>query len=279
MIKSKHIVAAAICQSPKEMFGENLVGMKEENMHCVQPEIIEEPLDRLVVIGHSTYLKCGAKGHPEPTIVWHRDDIPLHTDPRYETLIDGTLVITKFAKTDIGKYQCKAANVIGEAESYRVTIYEDEVSSKVGGQKPTIVLAPHDQYVVPHGEIILHCIAIGKLHFYKRDRLFLFKFFLQSLIFILFVFTGQPEPQISWYFNNEVVKQSHKVHIHTNGTLIVNNTNAKDVGNYKCEVTNTVGTESMIATVQINGEFVFFIFGNTFTFNEFFLLRFNSIRY
>lgn len=55
------------------------------------PQITQPPAtNKVVEIGHSTVLNCGATGNPPPRITWFRNMLPIDTTstPRYSTRDD-----------------------------------------------------------------------------------------------------------------------------------------------------------------------------------------------
>ena len=76
--------------------------------------------------------------------------------------------------------------------------------------------------------------------------------------------TGEPVPNISWYFNGVMINVSdtNKYMIMstslnttaTENTLTVYNVTSSDVGNYTCFASNAVGNDSKDGYLQVNGE-------------------------
>lgn len=113
-----------------------------------------------VNIGEPVSLKCRAFGDPVPDILWMQNSLKIpENDPRYHLLRDGTLRIAE-ANTDVvGEYECMAQNVVGEAKSRPV-----RMAINYQSKKPKIVLRPSDITVSPLNNIVLHCVATGKLN-------------------------------------------------------------------------------------------------------------------
>jgi hypothetical protein len=78
-------------------------------------------------------------------------------------------------------------------------------------------------------------------------------------VWINFLCSGTPQPQIVWYFDNAAITQNtERLHIFSNGTLVVENPLIEDTGLYKCEASNYLGSVSSIANVQVYGKCMFF---------------------
>ena len=76
--------------------------------------------------------------------------------------------------------------------------------------------------------------------------------------------TGEPVPDISWYFNDVMINVSDNSSKYmivsrslnittTENTLTVYNVTSSDVGTYTCNATNLVGNDSDSGHLQVNG--------------------------
>lgn len=125
------------------------------------PQITEEPHDIRAHIGETAEFVCRVTGDPEPNIVWIQDSNEIQTaDSRFRLLGDGTLKIDHVDSTTIGKYECMAKNLLGEAKSRTVRMAIEKLPSELG-ELPQIILPPYDVTVTSTGVILLHCIATG----------------------------------------------------------------------------------------------------------------------
>lgn len=131
-----------------------------------------------------------------------------------------------------------ARNSVGESISReaRMTVrtnansnHLNEASAVSTEAKPQFVQVPAGHVYYSNDEsdfILMHCIA-SKIE--------------------------NPKPHISWNFNNQQLHENERIHIYENGTLVIHNPIEDDEGNYKCEVTNYLGTKSTVANYKING--------------------------
>lgn len=57
---------------------------------------------------------------------------------------------------------------------------------------------------------------------------------------------GNPKPVIKWLkatrYGDKVLRQDSKISIHSNGSLVINNVDYHDKGQYSCRASNSVGT-------------------------------------
>lgn len=135
-----------------------------------------------------------------------------------------------------------AKNSIGESISReaRMTVLQAQSNSN-SPSRPQFVEAPPP---LPNGDsaidnadesdyLVMHCIA-----------------------------TGNPQPTISWSFNDQPLHESDHVYIYNNGTLALLLPEEEHEGNYKCESTNNLGVKSTVAIYRISGELLFCLLKN-----------------
>lgn len=100
---------------------------------------------------------------------------------------------------------------------------------RLGGneQAPTFVYTPTDRIVALNGDATrLDCVA-----------------------------TGNPTPEIQWYFNGRLVAQStDALRLQTNGSLVIVQPTLLLAGVYRCEATNHLGTIQSSANIQVKGK-------------------------
>ena len=78
--------------------------------------------------------------------------------------------------------------------------------------------------------------------------------------------TGQPVPNITWYYNGAPVDEANTMKYSISmmllntatisNTLIIMSVQSSDVGTYTCNATNVVSTDTSSGVLTVNGEFV-----------------------
>lgn len=206
--------------------------------------MIEGPHDMEINSGEIVELPCKVTGDPEPQIIWmqNSNEIPIDENSHYEILNNGVLRINHVTKDDIGVYECMARNSIGEIKSRRIRMIVNQVQNTntntnnqindrnyINLQSPRFILLPYDMKVNTKDSITLHCLA-----------------------------SGNPTPQINWYFNNRQLQLStNQARIHSNGSLIIKNPTRRYDGVYTCEASNSLGSIQANARIQITGKFIY----------------------
>ncbi|XP_071543543.1 uncharacterized protein [Panulirus ornatus] len=69
------------------------------------------------VAGEDVRLWCPAGGYPTPSITWRRDGHTLPNSLKQEVLTNGTLVVKKASREDVGRYSCLASGRQGQTAS------------------------------------------------------------------------------------------------------------------------------------------------------------------
>ena len=79
--------------------------------------------------------------------------------------------------------------------------------------------------------------------------------------------TGQPVPNISWYFNGTTVNEANtmkytismmSLNITTiSSTLTIMNVQSSDVGTYTCNATNLISSDTSAGVLMVNGKWLF----------------------
>ncbi|KAL5480076.1 hypothetical protein EMCRGX_G023697 [Ephydatia muelleri] len=181
---------------------------------AVSPQFTVVPSPTSIQEGRVLSLPCAAYGHPDPDILWFKDDQQL-----INPLLDpGTQSLQLYNTTpgDTGAYTCLARNFAGVIQ-YSVAVTIEEVSVL-----PMIVSPPISSVVATGTNIALRCVA-----------------------------RGTPPPSVIWFKDNNPLINSGRVYIGL-GTLNVTMATASDSGTYACVAENRAGrtvSEAFIAVV------------------------------
>ena len=138
----------------------------------------------------------------------------------------GSLHIENTILDDQGKYVCVAKNDMGVSvsRSARMTLI----------QNIPRLQTRYDAVYYQQEEIIMHCLI-----------------------------SGNPKPQIVWYFNGDPYNvNSDRSHIFENGSIIIKKPVENDEGTYKCQSRNFLGNTSTISLYILSGESTLFFFTN-----------------
>ncbi|XP_057277782.1 immunoglobulin superfamily member 10 [Pezoporus wallicus] len=194
--------------------------------HLAKPRIIGGKLAAFTVLANSdAFIPCEATGNPHPTIQWTKistgTDAPESRGNKgWIVFANGTLFITRVGLEDRGQYLCTAANPHGAAR-LQVTLSVVDYPPRITGSRWQLLTAHSGKPVA------VKCKA-----------------------------EGRPPPTISWVLANKThISDSsagnNKVHMETDGTLIIKEVTVYDRGLYTCMAKNTAGTDKLIVKLQV----------------------------
>ncbi|EFO26419.1 hypothetical protein LOAG_02064 [Loa loa] len=179
----------------------------------IHPEDNVRPVDSVITI------QCQATGNPEPSLSWSKDGQPLITSAEGARIsIKGTrLDIPRLKQSHVGEYTCTAVNEVGTSSA---TVHIDVlVPPRIN--RDNIEMSPR----LPTSQTLtLICDASGK-----------------------------PLPQIFWYVNDTMIKETtSNVIIGEGGRYLqVKDVTLNDNGAYKCVASNIAGKDVLLYTVAI----------------------------
>ncbi|XP_054839860.1 immunoglobulin superfamily member 10 [Eublepharis macularius] len=192
------------------------------------PIILEEKRQHVLVsVGESLKLPCSVEGSPHPNVHWVLFDgtvvKPLqYINGKLFLFPNGTLYLRNVAVSDRGKYECIATSSTGSER--RVVILQVEHSDTI----PRIAAASQRLTQLNFGDrLLLNCSAVG-----------------------------EPKPRIIWRLPSKaVVDQWHRmgsrIHVHPNGSLVIDAITEKDAGNYLCVARNKMGDDLILMKVSV----------------------------
>uniref|UniRef100_A0A4W4G683 Contactin 2 n=1 Tax=Electrophorus electricus TaxID=8005 RepID=A0A4W4G683_ELEEL len=170
-----------------------------------QPEWLQVMSDSEVEISSELNWRCVAAGKPRPIIRWLRNGLSLSTQDRTE-VNNGHLKINNLALEDSGMYQCVAENKHG-------TIYSN-AELRVQVQAPDFRLNPVRKLVpaARGGQVKMEC----------KPR-------------------AAPKPTLFWSRGTELLTNSSRVTVTSDGVLWIYNISRADEGKYTCFAENYLG--------------------------------------
>lgn len=192
--------------------------LEEHTTHTVMTEpTFAQPLPATVQLqpGEELRLECSVQGQPEPRVSWSKDLLPVRDAAKpSQELGKARLVLAGAVETDSGTYTAVAKNKAGEtACSCQVKVAEDVPPP----EPPRVLKALEDLEVKPGPDpTTLECIIVGR-----------------------------PEPEVIWYHNGQLVKESERVRLLFRGdrcSLVLNGVSAQNAGTYRCSAVNRMGS-------------------------------------
>ncbi|KAM9114008.1 roundabout homolog 4 [Pangshura tecta] len=173
-----------------------------------------QPSDLLVTVGEQVLLECvPPRGHPEPTISWKKDGVPISQTAGHYEVSSGKLLMVHAQKSDAGLYVCVASNQAGQRESKAALVSVLE--------KPTFTHRPSDIVAKFGSTVQLGCGV-----------------------------EGDPLPKVGWHKEHgELPWGRHEVD--EENTLRIHYVTTLDSGRYICMAQNQVGTASAKASLTV----------------------------
>jgi hypothetical protein len=183
------------------------------------------------VAGSNLTLDCEVvKGHPKPSLSWHRVllpsgvRVPLIDHTHFVTHANGSLTILNVSDMDSGPYACLAWNRVGSDLAY-THLY----NTHPDGTGPPSIYNWSPLHVVSLPTP--HTLTPSHLHCHAHSY---------------------PPPIVSWSifplsgpFSPLPLPSSSSISPLWNGTLVFDPVRTQDTGIYRCEATNLFGTVSM----------------------------------
>lgn len=185
----------------------------------LRDEFRTEPKNKKVIQGETVILECGPpRGHPEPIVYWKKNgqNLEIESNKRFR-LVDGSnLAIQDIRRTDEGRYQCVATNIVGTRESTAALLTINV--------KPYVVKGPKNTTVMSGSSVILDC-EVG----------------------------GDPLPDVLWRRTAGGGNMPlARIRVLEDRGLKIDHVTPQDEGEYICEADNAVGTLSMSAKLTVH---------------------------
>uniref|UniRef100_A0AAQ6I864 Ig-like domain-containing protein n=1 Tax=Anabas testudineus TaxID=64144 RepID=A0AAQ6I864_ANATE len=187
----------------------------------VGPLFSEAPVDVTANVGENISLPCVARGFPQPSVTWHRQDgrqILTRADRHGRTmqLENGHLLIQSVWLDDEGLYICEAKNQFGTIKT--------EARVSVTGLEPPLLA---------QGAPVITA-SLG-----------------QSLSIPCMLLDGIPLPERHWSQNGKV-RLNGRVFLRSDGSLNIEKAIPEDTGTYVCTAVNVAGSTNITVSVEVH---------------------------
>ncbi|XP_047463395.1 neural cell adhesion molecule L1-like protein isoform X3 [Mugil cephalus] len=179
--------------------------------------LTEPPQSQLAVIGSEVHIKCSVTGKPSPDITWRRNGEIFEDDPQNNRqVLDDTVVLRSARPEDTAVYQCEASNKHGRVLA--------NVNILVLNMAPLMLTRAYQEYaVVLGGNITLNCSVFSS-----------------------------PPSTISWAKDEQNIEGTDRFLALEDGqSLKIISTQKGDSGKYVCDATNTEGSSSITAVLDV----------------------------
>ncbi|GFS02469.1 SEC14 domain and spectrin repeat-containing protein 1-like Protein [Elysia marginata] len=230
---------SSVCQVVIEPFysspGDE-VSQASADMEAQPPQFVQKLTpSKEVPEGTRVRLDCILVGHPEPEVIWLKNEKPIKESPDIQLLFEGdrcTLIIREAIPNDSGHFKCVAQNPHGVAES--VCKLHVEPVSEMSDASVTEPAAPRftqplrDQKAKSGHRVCLQCRVLG-----------------------------HPLPEVQWFKDNHPLESSPDFQITAFAdvhSLTIPEVFEEDTGNYAVRAVNRAGEASCAARLTVDPE-------------------------
>ncbi|XP_073909095.1 hemicentin-2 isoform X2 [Castor canadensis] len=175
------------------------------------PQLVPGP-SVTVSPGETAILSCQVLGEAPYNLTWVRDWRVLPaSEGRATQLANLSLEIRGIIPSDGGQYQCVVSNTNGVTRASTWLLVRET---------PKVSIDTRSQRFSQGMEVKVSCSA-----------------------------TGYPAPHISWSREGLALQEDSRIHVDTQGTLIIQGVAPEDAGNYSCQAANEMGTDEETVTL------------------------------
>ncbi|XP_070771208.1 myosin light chain kinase, smooth muscle [Enoplosus armatus] len=219
------------------------------------PAFILPPRNTQVALGGDARLEGKVHGHPEPQVSWYREGRAVIGGERRVVEQGGrgtfSLVVGGVREEDLGRYTCQATNQAGSRQVTVEILLQENSGKKYGLLSSTITGC---RSAVPTMENRPSIWGESPPKFVtKPSRVFTKlgqtgKFSAKT--------TGRPQPQVTWYKGEAELHSCGRVSMYERSGLHfleIQEVCVEDAGNYTCLVTNSAGTATATAALNVQG--------------------------
>ncbi|KAK7084454.1 putative aminophospholipid-translocase, partial [Halocaridina rubra] len=190
------------------------------------PKFEDQPEDMKVFEGERARFACAIDGKPPPTITWFKNSHLLELDSRMTLLPSGALEIENVARTDEGKYYCRATSIDKTKVSQEANLEVKEGFALRDPQSPVFIARPKSMIVRVGGNTTLDCAA-----------------------------NGYPKPVVVWLKDGATIDMAHLdtrfFFVGTTRSLQISSLKEEDGGTYMCRAENREDSVDAVAHVQV----------------------------
>ncbi|KAL4612744.1 neuronal cell adhesion molecule-like isoform X10 [Arapaima gigas] len=171
------------------------------------PYWISAPTNLILAPKESGVLYCRASGHPEPTITWSMNGIPIENSPKDPSrkVEDKGIVFTNVETGSSAVYQCNVSNEFGYLLGNAFV--------NVLAEPPRVLTPQNKVYqVIANSRALLDCATFGS-----------------------------PIPEVTWFKDSQTSVLDWDPYVYKNGTLEIDMAQKSQSGKYTCVATNSLG--------------------------------------
>ncbi|XP_076362329.1 protein Obscurin-like isoform X2 [Tachypleus tridentatus] len=213
------------CQLTNSLGEARIKGKADVAAH-IPPRFIQRLYNTNICISEPLNLTCRVKGDPEPQIEWYFNGSLIEPGLKYNMKRHDALcqlTILRPHINDSGLYECRATNIVG-SDSCNAEV---KVSDKVEKEEAPKFLKKIGDCEVSEGATAKFTACI----------------------------VGTPQPDVKWIKDGMLIEPStrYKMESEPSGVLrlIIHNVHPMDVGDYSLMISNSLGSESCTAHMQL----------------------------
>jgi len=235
----------------------------ETEQEKFKPCFVTKPEPVTTQEGSSARFCCRVTGYPKPRVMWLINGHTVINGSRHKLIYDGMwhLDIPKCQDRDGGKIEVIARNQCGEAyatTTLKVSRRRDDYRSVLKHNVKRDFLNS-DEYREPDWLVKMKELKKKLAETEQAPK------FIREIKEVRLKegqrakfeagFAGYPKPEVTWYFQGEILKNSSKVQIKVRedcSTLTIIDCTFDDAGIYECRASNNLGTDKTKGSLTVN---------------------------
>ncbi|CAI4225106.1 unnamed protein product [Auanema sp. JU1783] len=207
-----------------------------------KPHVVKQLRNTVINEGETAHMDCVIVGHPEPEVVWYKEEKTLTENERTRLDFAGdhcSVTIQSSIPSDSGLYTAKAKNIHGETTSFCQLKVAPKKQPPPTPPKPT----SRPSSVMARPPSIQPALTNSTWSEGQTASL-------QVLI------QGEPRPAVQWLFNDQPIQQTSQVHIEEKSDgwsrLIISPVQAHHAGLYTVVADNEAGEARTGASLHVS---------------------------